>query len=401
MLMKVAQVPAKEKERLKALNDYAILDTEHETNYDFITELAATVCGMPASALSFIDAHRQWFKSCNGMEITETAAFSILCSHAIDQPDKVLVVKDLSESDWFGENPFTHKGQPLIFYAAAPLVTQSGNVIGLLAVFDTKANNISLEQKQKLLLLAGQVMTLLELRKKSRELKQREDDIKMAYADLENITHLASHDLRTPLNNIISLAQLINEEFGEKIGADGGEYVKFITETAYYMSDLVSSIHSYSKASKLAVDHLDRINAQELLMEIKPLLKIPAHIQFKYDIQCPEITAPSLALKQVLFHLLLNAVQYNDKEAGTINVTISENNTSWLFRIADNGEGIAVEDTEKMYYLFRRLRNREKNGENMGIGLAIVKRLIEKMHGSLTVESLLGKGTTVMFTIPK
>jgi len=399
--MKVAPVPAKEKERLKALSEYAILDTEHETNYDFITELAAEACDMPASALSFIDAHRQWFKSCNGLEIQETSAFSILCSQAIDQPDKVLVVKDLSESDWFGENPFVHKGQPLIFFAAAPLVTASGSVVGLLSVFDTKPSNISLEQKQKLLLLAAQVMALLELRKTTHQLKQREGDIRMAYADLENIAHLASHDLRTPLNNIISLAQLINEEFGEKIGADGGEYVKFISETTYYMSDLVSSIHSYSKASKLAVDKQDRINTLELVMEIKPLLKIPQHIQFAYHIHCPDITAPSLALKQVLFHLLLNAVQYNDKAAGTIDVTVSENSTSFLFDISDNGEGIATEDVDKMYYLFKRLKNREKNGENMGIGLAIVKRLVEKMHGQLSVVSTPGAGTTFTFSIPK
>jgi len=399
--MKVAPVPAKERERLKALSEYAILNTEHETNYDFITELAATAVNMPASALSFINAHGQWFKSCNGLDIQETSVFSILCSQAIDQPDKVLVVKDLSESDWFGENPFSHKGQPLIFYAAAPLVTASGSVVGLLSVFDTKPNNISLEQKQKLLLLAAQVMALLELRRTTHQLKQREGDIKMAYADLENIAHLASHDLRTPLNNIISLAQLINEEFGEKIGPDGGEYVKFITETAYYMSDLVSSIHSYSKASKLAVDQQDRIHTLELLMEIKPLLKIPPHIRFEYHLECTEITAPSLALKQVLFHLLLNAVQYCDKEAGSIDCTISEDAANWIFTIADNGEGIAQEDTEKMYYLFKRLRNREKNGEHMGIGLAIVKRLVEKMHGELNLTSTPGKGSTFRFTIPK
>lgn len=399
--MKVAPVPAKEKERLKALSEYAILDTEHETNYDFITELASEVCDMPASALSFIDAHRQWFKSCNGLEIKETSAFSTLWSQAIDQPDRVLVVKDLSESDWFGENPFIHKGQPLVFFAAAPLVTATGNVVGLLSVFDTKPNSISLEQKQKLLLLAAQVMAILELRKSTHRLKQRDGDIKMAYADLENIAHLASHDLRTPLNNIISLAQLINEEFGEKIGSDGGEYVKFITETAYYMSDLVSSIHSYSKASKLAVDQHDRINTLELLMEIKPLLKIPQHIQFAHHIHCTDITAPTMAIKQVLFHLLMNAVQYNDKTNGSIDITVSDNSTCWIFEIADNGEGIAADDTEKMYYLFKRLRNREKNGENMGIGLAMVKRLVEKMHGSVRVDSTPAMGTTFVVTIPK
>lgn len=399
--MRTAPVPAEEKERLKALYEYDILDTAHETEYDFITELAATACGAPASAISFLDANRQWFKSCNGLEISETTAFPSVCAQAIAQGDKVHVVKDLSEGDWFGENPFVHNGMPLVLYAAAPIVTPEGQVIGLLAVLDTKPGTLSLEKKQKLLLLAGQVMSLLELRKTKRLLQQKEGDIRMAYGDLENIAHLASHDLRTPLNNIISLAQLIKEEFGEQIGPDGGEYVTFITETAYYMSDLVSSIHSYSKASKLAVNQHDRVNTLELLMEIKPLLKLPSHIRFEYHIQCAEITAPPLALKQVLFHLLLNAVQYCDKTEGNIHITVGEQHAAWTFTIEDNGEGIAAEDMALMYNLFKRLSGREKNGENMGIGLAIVKRLVEKMHGELRVESTPGMGSTFSFTIPK
>jgi len=399
--MKVAPVPAKERERLKALNEYQVLDTEPEINYDFITELASGICNTPASGIFFIDAHRQWFKSCNGFVISETTWCNKLASQAIDAPDKILAVRDLSEDDWFKENPFDHKGTQLTFYAGAPLVSPQGQVVGVLCVFDVKPGTLTLEQKQKLLLLASQLITMLELRKTTRLLLQKQTDMEMAYADLENIAHLASHDLRTPLNNIVSLAQLIKEELGEAIGPDGNDYINFINETAYYMSDLVSSIHSYSKASKLSVEHYDRINTEELLDELTTLLKLPDNVTIQRELHCAEITAPSLALKQVLFHLLLNAIQYNDKPQGKITVTISENNTSWLFSIADNGEGIAQADAEKMYNLFRRLRDREKNGENMGIGLAIVKRLIEKMHGLITIVSEVGVGSTFNFSIPK
>jgi signal transduction histidine kinase len=98
---------------------------------------------------------------------------------------------------------------------------------------------------------------------------------------------------------------------------------------------------------------------------------------------------------------LLNAIQYNDKPHGKITFGISENATSWIFYVADNGEGIAPDEIERSYHLFKRLRNRNKNGENMGIGLSIVKRLIEKMHGTLSTLSEMGKGTTFTFTIPK
>ena len=114
-----------------------------------------------------------------------------------------------------------------------------------------------------------------------------------------------------------------------------------------------------------------------------------------------EITVPVLAIKQILFHLLLNALQYNDKKEGKITINTSESDTSWIISITDNGEGIAGVNIDKMYSLFRRLRNRDKNGENMGIGLAIVKRLAEKMHGTVSATSTMGSGSTFTVTIPK
>jgi signal transduction histidine kinase len=97
----------------------------------------------------------------------------------------------------------------------------------------------------------------------------------------------------------------------------------------------------------------------------------------------------------------LNALQYNDKKEGKISITISENDTSWIISITDNGEGIPGADLDKMYSLFRRLRNRDKNGENMGIGLAIVKRLAEKMHGTVSATSTMGAGSTFTVSILK
>jgi signal transduction histidine kinase len=223
----------------------------------------------------------------------------------------------------------------------------------------------------------------------------------MAYSDLENIAHLASHDLRTPLNNIISLAHLIQEEFGETIGDSGKEYISYVNEASYYMSDLLSSIHSYSKASKLAVDVQERVKCDDLIDEMLMLLKVPANFTIDRDFHVNEIIVPVLAVKQILFHLLLNALQYNDKKEGIITITFSENETSWIISITDNGEGIAGADLDKMYSLFRRLRNRDKNGENMGIGLAIVKRLAEKMHGTVSASSTMGSGSTFTVSIPK
>jgi signal transduction histidine kinase len=131
------------------------------------------------------------------------------------------------------------------------------------------------------------------------------------------------------------------------------------------------------------------------------LLKVPPNFIIVREFHVNEIIVPVLAVKQILFHLLLNALQYNDKKEGKISITISENDTSWIISITDNGEGIPGADLDKMYSLFRRLRNRDKNGENMGIGLAIVKRLAEKMHGTVSATSTMGAGSTFTVSILK
>lgn len=162
-----AMIPAKanEQERLRALADYAILDTAAEQAYDDITHLAASICGTPVALISMVDETRQWFKSRVGLALKQTRREYSFCAHAIAQPDELLVVEDTSKDERFADNPLVVSAPAIRFYAGAPLATKSGEVIGALCVMDYQPRRLDESAAKALRCLARQVMGQLELRK--------------------------------------------------------------------------------------------------------------------------------------------------------------------------------------------------------------------------------------------
>ncbi|SOD90484.1 sensor histidine kinase [Spirosoma fluviale] len=165
-----------ELDRLANLDTYTIIDTLPELEYDDITHLAAQICGMPISLISFIDRDRQWFKSRHGFLPLQTDRHLSFCTHAIQQPDKMMVVSDATQDRRFSENPLVYQKPGVIFYAGVPLVTEEGWALGTLCVIDNKPNQLTSAQAKSLTILARQVVTLLSLRKKTGELERTQEN---------------------------------------------------------------------------------------------------------------------------------------------------------------------------------------------------------------------------------
>ncbi|MEJ8843469.1 GAF domain-containing protein [Lacibacter sp. H375] len=174
--MLTAPVLKTEDLRLLDLQLYNILDTPHEKEYDELRELAAQICNCPISLISLIDKDRQWLKSKQGVDISETPREFAFCSHTILQK-KIMEVQDASSDKRFFDNPFVTGDTHIRFYAGAPIISPTGQTLGSICVFDHQPGKLNESQKRALQILSNQVTKLLELRLKSKAIEQRATEL--------------------------------------------------------------------------------------------------------------------------------------------------------------------------------------------------------------------------------
>jgi GGDEF domain-containing protein len=168
--MQPPSIPPNERERLRALRFYEILDTQPEASYDDFVHLAAQIMGTPMAMVSLVDEARQWFKARLGIEASEAPREHSFCGHAILGRD-ALVVPDARKDDRFHDNPLVSGDPNIRFYAGCPLVDNGGNALGALCVIDSKPRHASAEQVEALSKLARMVTVGLELRRALRRMK--------------------------------------------------------------------------------------------------------------------------------------------------------------------------------------------------------------------------------------
>ena len=167
-------MPPNEPKRLKVLWQYEVLDTVPEEVFDDLTELAARICEAPIALISLVDEKRQWFKSKLGITVSETSRDISFCAYAITQPG-LFIVPDAALDRRFANHPFVVAEPNIRFYAGAPLITPDGHALGTLCVLDKVPRELTHDQRQALRILAHHVVSQLELRRHSRELRSSRD----------------------------------------------------------------------------------------------------------------------------------------------------------------------------------------------------------------------------------
>jgi light-regulated signal transduction histidine kinase (bacteriophytochrome) len=253
------------------------------------------------------------------------------------------------------------------------------------------------------LVIIGVVVSYLsEQRSKTEsELKDALANLKRSNEDLQQFAYIASHDIKEPLRAIISFSELLEYEYSDILDENGKEYLEFITDGASRMKTLINDLLTYSRI-KTNAKHPKLVDLNDILEDVKKNLSEAikeTNATIVYE-DMPSIKVDRTQTLQLFQNLIINAIKFRGEEPPKIKVGVRKTENNWKFYVQDNGIGIEKEYFERIFGIFQRLHTREEY-DGSGIGLAICKRIVERLGGKIWVESEgRGKGATFFFTIP-
>ena len=233
------------------------------------------------------------------------------------------------------------------------------------------------------------------------ERKRMEEDLTRSNEDLQQFAYVASHDLQEPLRNVANCLQMLEKDYKNKLGADADKYIDYAVESAVRMKALILDLLAYSRVATKGKTP-KRIDCEQILERALRNLSL-AIIETGAAIThepLPAIPADDAQLLQVFQNLIGNAIKFRGADSPQIHVRSVKDKKEWIFSIKDNGIGIEARHLDRIFVIFQRLHKRSQY-EGTGMGLAIVKKIVERHGGRVWAESEPGAGTTFYFTIPE
>ena len=277
------------------------------------------------------------------------------------------------------------------------IITKLNNVINTLKFYDLKVDQQS-ESKDSLKLvdyIESQTKEIIEINKQKDRLLS---NLERQNQELNDYAHMVSHDLKSPLQSIDALTTWIKEDYFDVLGEGGREVVNLIRENVEKMDTLILGILEYSTIGK-AEKELYEIDLNNLIEELILGFDNPNGVKISIPYKLPSIKGDQHRLELLFHHLIYNAIKFNDKEKnGFVEIHFSEEDKYWQFSIKDNGKGIEMQYFEKIFIAFQKLEN---DYSSAGIGLSIVKKIIESYDGLIWLESIPNVETTFYFKIKK
>lgn len=394
-------IPHNEDERVWALSEFDIDYSDTSDLLKDLVELAAKIAGTKISLVNLIDTYTQWTVANFGLPVEQMKREDSVCQYAIMQNDG-FEIKSLSSDDRFKDKFYVVDAPNLEYYFGIPLATQDGHNLGALCVLDTTTKTLSPEKVELLKIVAKEVVNRLSTIKYIQNLKTKVVAVK------ENNRKVA-HDIRGPLSGIIGLAQMVTEHGQSQKLDDILEIMKLIQRAGNSLLDLATEILNAEDQQARGVVKGDEFTLKAFKEKLEKLYTPQAatkqiDLSFHIKVGQEQKPIPKNKLLQIAGNLITNAIKFTDQK-GFIKVdlnihSITGSGQSLEIVVADSGIGLSVEEIDAILKGVKTSSSGTTGEKGYGFGLSLVKRLIDELHGTLNIQSEIGKGTTFTVTLP-
>lgn len=306
-----------------------------------------------------------------------------------------------------------------VFYAAEERLMTKGYSHDILRIQHPDGSKIDIEAKEQILNVSGKQILIryykditqrmrqeYQIEQQLLQLNEQNDDLQtyiQSNMQLENFAFIASHDLRAPIRNIVSFANLLERKTAKKLDDSEKDFLKYIVDSASNMSDLIEDLLTFSRVNtnkrevcELSFSTIIKQIEDELAAQIKKKA-----VKLNWPEEDVILHVDRIKFYQIFQNLIGNAIKFTPEDRSpVISVEVTSSQKYWTFSVADNGIGISPDFYKQVFLIFKRLHS-QKEYDGTGIGLAICKRLVEQHNGRIWVESVDGEGSTFHFTIAK
>ena len=280
-----------------------------------------------------------------------------------------------------------------------PIVASNGGVLGTFAVYYSRPGPADPEDIEAVKLMVHNAAIVIE---RNREIEDRvavEEALRTSNRELEQFAYISSHDLKEPLRKIATYSQLLQMENREKLDERSNRFMESITQSVDRMRNLIDDLLGFSRAGREEIIR-EPVNLNAIFTtvceDLEKQIEDSGAKLTRDDL--PEIVGDPTQIQQLIQNLISNALKFHGEKAPEVHMGISRLNGESIFSISDNGIGIAPDYFEQIFKIFQRLHGRDKY-PGTGIGLAICRKIVERHHGRIWVESTPGKGSTFSFTL--
>lgn len=392
-------LPDNELQRLAALKRYNILDTLPDNAFDDATKLVSYICGVPIAHISFIDESRQWFKSEIGVGLSEVPREISFCQYTI-LDTKMVEIPDTHVNERFKDDPNVTGGFNVRFYAGVPITTPDGYNIGTLCAIDHVSKELNDNQRNALSIVAKHVMAQLELGTKNIQLATQKKIAEKAVLARDSFLANMSHEIRTPLNAIVGFTDLLAQTELDETQQD---YIGSVQIAGENLLLIVNDILDLSKieSGNLSIES-EAFNLKKTLKHVYNLLKVKVQKEVEFnlflDAEIPDMVVGDQGrLNQILVNLIGNSLKFTNEGEVVVSVKkIDETEDNHTFKIAVKDTGIGIPN-DKIEAIFERFTQGEESTTRTfggtGLGLNIVKQLVELQNGEIHVKSTPNRGS--------